>query len=258
MDDEFVSPDKWINYMASMMGKTVEDFGISSTVIVTWSSRIAKALAESMGAAPLESWIYNWMLSSYKGSVGDSEITIVQSMIGAPGTITQMEELIACGADTVIGFGIAGSLQSTSPVGSLVVPEECIREEGTSHHYLPEDVRVTCDREIRDIFRSVAEELQVEVSFGPHWTIDAPYRELRSKVQDYAQQGVLAVEMETSAMYALAQFREIRACNLLVISDELWKEWKPAFGTPELKEGIDDGIDFLVEALKRVVQGRAT
>jgi hypothetical protein len=40
--------------------------------------------------------------------------------------------------------------------------------------------------------------------------------------------------METSAMYALGRFRGVRVCNLLVISDELWQAWRPAFRTPEL------------------------
>jgi purine-nucleoside phosphorylase len=52
--------------------------------------------------------------------------------------------------------------------------------------------------------------------------------------------------METSAMYALGQFRGVEICNLLVVSDELWKEWNPAFFSQELQKAI--------EGAERVVQ----
>jgi len=43
--------------------------------------------------------------------------------------------------------------------------------------------------------------------------------------------------METSAVFAVAGFRGVEACTLLVVSDELWHKWRPMFGTPELETG---------------------
>jgi len=44
-------------------------------------------------------------------------------------------------------------------------------------------------------------------------------RETEEKVRTYAQRGVLGVDMETSAMYALGIFRGVEVCNLLTVSD---------------------------------------
>jgi purine-nucleoside phosphorylase len=47
--------------------------------------------------------------------------------------------------------------------------------------------------------------------------------------------GALAVEMEASALFALAQFRGVRLALLLAISDELFHEWRPGFRSAEVR-----------------------
>jgi hypothetical protein len=50
-------------------------------------------------------------------------------------------------------------------------------------------------------------------------------------------------------MYALGQFRDVRVANLLVVSDELGQEWKPAFGTDELREAANAAQEVVVHCL---------
>ena len=56
---------------------------------------------------------------------------------------------------------------------------------------------------------------------GKVWTTDAPYRETEAKVREYGSQGILAVEMEMSALFTVARFRGVALAGLLVVSDEL-------------------------------------
>jgi purine-nucleoside phosphorylase len=58
--------------------------------------------------------------------------------------------------------------------------------------------------------------------------------------------------METSAMYALGQFRKVEVCNLLVVSDELWKEWNPAFFSSELQKAMEGGERIIQNCLKKL------
>ena len=60
-------------------------------------------------------------------------------------------------------------------------------------------------------------------------------RETEEKVRTYAQRGVLGVDMETSAMYAVGIFRGVEVCNLLTVSDELWGDWHPPFEAEHLE-----------------------
>lgn len=57
--------------------------------------------------------------------------------------------------------------------------------------------------------------------------------------------------METSAMYALGQFRDMEVCNLLIVSDELWKDWNPAFGSDELREAGKLGMRIIRRSLEQ-------
>jgi uridine phosphorylase len=99
------------------------------------------------------------------------------------------------------------------------------------------------------VLRAVAQSEGANVASGSLWTTDAPYRELVSKIESYRQQGVLGVDMETSAMYALGLFRGVEVCNLLVVSDELWHEWRAAFRTPELREATESAQRVILSSL---------
>ena len=71
---------------------------------------------------------------------------------------------------------------------------------------------------------------------GEVWTTDAPYRETPEKIEFYQKRGVLAVEMELSALMTLALYREVKLGGLLVVSDELFDlKWHTGFSNPKLK-----------------------
>jgi uridine phosphorylase len=192
-------------------------------------------MAERIGARRSENWLYGERQPFFTGELEGKALSLVEMPVGAPGTVMIMEELIACGAKSFIGLGWAGSLQSDATVGSFFIPTSCISEEGTSAHYLIPDADLRADPKLAVALEIASSEEGVPIRKGPQWTTDAPYRELREKVKSFRDAGVLGVDMETSAMYALASFRGIRVCNLLVVSDVLDKEWQPGFGTVALK-----------------------
>jgi len=233
--DELFTPDAVIDWYTKRKGITAEAIGVSPTVIVSWGRSVIESLAKMIGAQPAEHWPYADRHPFYRGQVEGSDISLAHLPVGAPGTVMMMEEMIACGARTIIGLGWAGSLQPAAPIGSFIIPTSCVSEEGTSAHYLDGDVPLTPDESLVEALEMAALNEGAQITKGLLWTTDAPYRELRTKVQAYRIQGVLGVDMETSAMYALGLFRQIKVCNLLVVSDELRDEWRPAFRTPQLR-----------------------
>jgi purine-nucleoside phosphorylase len=52
------------------------------------------------------------------------------------------------------------------------------------------------------------------------------------------ENGILGIDMETSAMYRVAQHRGVSSCNILVVSDELWTEWNYGIDFSEFKTGV--------------------
>ncbi len=166
-----------------------------------------------------------------------------------------MEEMIVCGARDFIGLGWAGSLQPHAPVGTFIIPTACLSEEGTSAHYIDKGRIAGPSPHLAHIIRESCKEEGTLPMTGTLWTTDAPYRELVSKIQEYRDRGVLGVDMETSAMYALGQVRGVDVCNLLVVSDELWHEWKPAFGTPQLRDAALKARQVILRCLAKNFSG---
>ena len=86
---------------------------------------------------------------------------------------------------------------------------------------------------------------------GPLWTTDAPYRETPTKIKAYKELGVLAVEMEMSALITVSAFRHIQLAGLLVVSDELFDlKWNPGFSDPKLRQGSRLACELLMDLIK--------
>ena len=173
-------------------------------------------------------------LSCCSGTVDEREISVIGTPLGAPQAALALERLIAMGADRILAFGCCGSLQADVGVGTLVVPTDALSEEGTSSHYpLPRGKEARADGPIMEICRREAEERKFNVTSGKVWTTDALFRETRGKTRKYSKMGLLAVEMEMSALFTVAAYRNVRLGGLMVVSDELASlKWRTGFLNP--------------------------
>jgi purine-nucleoside phosphorylase len=83
---------------------------------------------------------------------------------------------------------------------------------------------------------------------GPIWTTDAPYRETIDKLKELQAQGVLGVDMETSAVFTVSTFRGIEAAALLIVSDDLSKmTWRHGFRDPKFLQARKQVVQFLYQ-----------
>ncbi len=243
------SPEMLLTYFVGLKGLALKDLDVAPVVVLSWNPGFVRSLAGDIGAKLSSGWVDASRYPLYTGEVNGKRVSILSAMIGAPGAVMQMEQLIACGARTFIGIGYAGSLQSSAPIGTFFIPTACVSEEGTSAHYVGTGDIIAPSQQLVEGLQNSCEVARAKVSLGPLWTTDAPFRELISKIEKYGKQGVLGVDMETSAMYALGQFRGVRVCNLLIVSDELWHEWRIAFGTPELRKAEQTAKQVIIHRL---------
>jgi purine-nucleoside phosphorylase len=162
------------------------------------------------------------------------KFSVFGTPLGAPQAAIILERLIALGAKKILAFGCCGSLQPDLSIGHMVIPTEALSEEGTSLHYpLPEGVESKADEFILQMCQEKCREKNSRLRSGKVWTTDAIYRETRGKVKRYAGMGLLAVEMEMSALFTVAAFRQVQIGGLMVVSDELGTlEWKRGFLNP--------------------------
>lgn len=183
----------------------------------------------------------------------DSGPVVAGWALGAPAAVMAAEKLFSLGVDKLLFTGWCGSLSPSAPAGSLILPQWAVSEEGTSAHYpVPRRPRAATD--LIDALEAAAVRREVRPIRGPVWTTDAVYRETRAKIARYASEGVLAVEMETSALLAVAAFYRRRAAGLLVVSDEVHHSgWRPAFGSVKFKEARQKAAAVMLAAAESII-----
>lgn len=168
----------------------------------------------------------------FVGTYEGVSMAVAGPMLGAPQSVMVLEKLIALGAETVVSVGWCGSLRSTVVVGDVVLPMGAVSEEGTSAHYPGKKRGGPSDRLVGALKEAFQGE-GLKVHEGEVWTTDAPFRETAAKVLKHQGSGILAVDMETSALFAVAGFRGIDLASVLVVSDELFTlKWKHGFREP--------------------------
>ena len=246
---ERITPQASIDHFTSTRDITIEEIGVAPVVVISWGRKVVEDFARRHKAEMPEHWIYGERNPLHTTEIDGQSVSFHQPPVGAPGTIMIMEELIACGVHTFIGLGWAGGLQPHAPIGSLLLPTSCVSEEGTSSHYVDDISTVAADPDLLASLRQAARDEGVQTFEGSQWTTDAPFRELKNTIEIHRQQGVLGVDMETSAMYALGQFRGVRVANLLVVSDEVWREWNPAFGSEALANATSQAMRIVERAV---------
>lgn len=146
--------------------------------------------------------------------------------VGAPMAVMVLEKLISLGAKSVVMTGWCGAIDPSITVGDSIIAGVAHPGEGTSRYYGGEDVYHPSKRLInrmKEVFRDSVSQ--------PFWSTDAPYRESRKMLNELNKQlGVAAVDMEYSALCAVAAFRGIEFASIFLVSDELWQEkWRPGF-----------------------------
>ena len=166
--------------------------------------------------------------------------------IGAPHACVAFEMLIAMGAKTFINIGAAGGLYHEG----IFLCDKAMRDEGTSYHYIPHGHFIYPDLKLTKKLGKAIEKQGVEYFEGTTWTIDAPYRETRAEVQRYAKKGIATVEMEASALFAVAKYRKVRIAAAFIVSDILGDVWDPRFGHKAVKEGQKILVRAAVECLR--------
>jgi uridine phosphorylase len=93
----------------------------------------------------------------------------------------------------------------------------------------------------------------LRVHRGRVWSIDAPYRETVRKVLRYRQEGILGVDMETSALFAVARYRGIDLACVLVVSDDLSTlQWVHGFKDPRFLEARKRVVRCVLQTLEAV------
>lgn len=134
-------------------------------------------------------------------------IGVVGCAVGAPFAVLVAEQLFVSGCQFLISVTSAGQIAPIGPTPYFMLIDRALRDEGTSHHYLPPSVFSEADPALANRAFTALSSLPIAVHRGASWTTDAPYRETEDAISAARANGALAVEMEAAALYAFARAR---------------------------------------------------
>ncbi len=159
----------------------------------------------------------------FTGSYKGRRISVQGTGMGVPSISIYASELITeFGAKQLIRVGTCGAMQSHVHIRDLVLPMASCTDSSFNHHtFAGYDFAPIANYNLLRTAHECATALGLRTHVGNIFTSDIFYREDQTVTQKLIQHGVLAVEMETSALYTLAAKHGVHALTVLTASDHL-------------------------------------
>jgi uridine phosphorylase len=217
---------------------------VPEVCILEFDGDITDHLVESRAVFPWRNWAC-FHTPMFALEVNGKPCGIVPRAIGGSFAVLVAEQLLASGARVIVGLTSAGRVSPKLQIPSLVVATAAIRDEGTSFHYLPASRLVAAPPGPVEPLASELKRLGLPVYKGTVWTTDAPYRETRQQLDQYGEEGVLAVEMQAASLFALAQVRHAQIAVVAHVSNATDHE-----GEPFNRGSEDEGVRILTAICK--------
>ena len=159
---------------------------------------------------------YPVYVMDYKGE----KVCLAQAPVGSAPAAQFMDWLIGYGVEQIISTGTCGVLADIEE-NAFLVPVRALRDEGTSYHYAAPSRYMDVHVEAISAIEQVLEQLGIPYEEVMTWTTDGFYRETAEKVAYRKEEGCAVVEMECSALVAVAQLRGVVWGELLFTADSL-------------------------------------
>jgi len=151
-------------------------------------------------------------------------LSVIGPCLGRPQLLIILEHLKTWGGKTFLFLGWCGGLSPILSIGDIILPHTAISEYQTSSYVSPV------------LFKN----FQINIPFSFHTgtviSVDNPYVLDLEKIHNYQKQKIMAIDMETEALFSRSSDLGISSVSLLVVSDLLTQaHWKQGFSSPQLK-----------------------
>ncbi len=191
-------------------------------------------------------------LFGFTGTYHGEPVSVQTSGMGTPSLSIVVEELLRLGAKRLIRVGTCGGIAKALKTGDLVVATAACPVDGATTTYLHgEAYAPAADFALTRALVDAATEAGVAARTGLVASVDVFYNTDADYAQRWRDRGVLAFEMEASALFYLAARDGVQAACALTVSDVLSEEVtteESYLPLDELDRAIDRMIDVALEA----------
>ena len=174
-----------------------------------------------------------------------------------------MEELVLCGADTFIRVGTCGGIELDVKGGDIVVATGAVRMEGTSREYAPIEYPAVADFDVANALVAACKELGhtyhtgvvqcKDAFYGQHEPQRMPVSyELLNKWEAWKRMGCKASEMESAALFIVAQHLRVRCGSTFLV---MGNQERNALGMDNpIVHDTEAAITVGVEAIRKLIK----
>lgn len=201
--------------------------------------------------------------TTWIGELEGEKILVMSTGMGGPSTAIAAEELFMTGVHTMIRVGTCGGMATEVMGGDLVIAHSAIRAEGTTQEYVPLAFPSVADLTVTNALVAAAEKLEAAHHVGVVHCKDSFYgqkeasrmpiaAQLQQNWQAWLTAGCLASEMESAALYIVAQILGVKAGCVLNVA---WNQERHRLGLDNPRS--DDtslAIQTAVEAIRSLIK----
>jgi purine-nucleoside phosphorylase len=166
-------------------------------------------------------------LLGYTGTYHGVPVSIQTSGMGTPSFSIVMEELLMLGVKRFIRTGTCGGIGYGLRTGDVVIATASVPNDGATRTYLHgEESAPAADFELTRALVDAARAAGVNPTVGVVQSVDVFYNTDADYASKMRGRGIVAVEMEASALFYLAmrergRRKDVRAACILTVSDTL-------------------------------------
>ena len=198
----------------------------------------------------------------WTGTLCGEKVSVCSTGIGGPSAAIAMEELVNIGAHTFIRVGTCGGIHMDVKPGDVVVATGAIRFEHTSLEYAPMEYPAVANFDVTSALKTAGEELGYNIHtgvvqckdsfYGQHSPEKSPvYYDLLQKWENWKRLGVKASEMESAALFVVADALGVRCGSCFHV---VWNQEREKAGLfMPMTEDTSGAIKVGIEAMKKLI-----
>ncbi len=216
---------------------------IAKTVILPGDPLRAKYIAENF----LENLVcFNSVRNNlgFTGTYKDKKISVMGSGMGCPSLAIYASELYNFyDVENIIRVGTAGALKGTLRLRDIVLAQgACTDSNFNAQYNLPGVFAPIANYGLLENAVKTARNLNLSFDVGNVLSSDIFYVEDNNVYKKWQKMGVLAVEMESSALYSIAARYNKKALCILSVSNYMFKD--ESISSEEKEKGLIDMINL--------------
>ncbi len=199
-----------------------EKGSIAKTVLMPGDPLRAKVLADTyLKDAKLVNTVRN--IYAYTGFYKGKEITVMASGMGMPSIGIYSYELFKFyDVDNIIRIGTAGSYQENIKLYDIILAQDSFSESTYAKVQGGEERNIlSSNTNLNNIIIDTSKEMGIDIKVGRLHSSDVFYTEVPGVPKKALEQGCLACEMESFALFHNANILGKKATCLITISDNL-------------------------------------